>query len=112
MKTKRCIFVVFILCMVSCSLFLVYAATSPELQYGIGLIHETRQDYHQAKEWFEKAAAQGDAYAQFALGDMYADGVGVQQDRHQAKEWFGKACDNKSQRACDRYKALDHQDNP
>jgi len=91
MKTRRCIFVVFILCMVSCSLFLVYAATSPELQYGIGLIHETRQDYHQAREWYEKAAAQGYADAQCDLGVLYFKGYGVTQDYHQAREWFERA---------------------
>ena len=40
---------------------------------------------------FEKAAAQGNANAQFNLGIMYANGFGVKQDYLKAKEWFEKA---------------------
>lgn len=39
-----------------------------------------RQDYQQAKIWFEKAVAQDNADAQFLLGTMYAEGQGVHQD--------------------------------
>ena len=48
-------------------------------------------DYAKAKEWFEKAAAQGHAKAQANLGDMYYSGRGVPQDYAKAKEWYEKA---------------------
>ncbi len=35
------------------------------------------QDYTQAAYWFRKAANQGDAYAQYNLGFLYANGQGV-----------------------------------
>ena len=38
-----------------------------------------------------RQAKEGDAYAQTALGKMYADGRGVKEDFDQAKFWFEKA---------------------
>jgi TPR repeat protein len=35
-----------------------------------------KQDYKDARAWYEKAAAQGDTEAQRKLGDMYAKGLG------------------------------------
>ena len=49
------------------------------------------QDYKQAVEWFRKAAAQGNADAQYNLGVMYSNGQGVKQDYKKAVEWFRKA---------------------
>ena len=40
-----------------------------------------------------QAAAQGDAAAQFNLGNMYKDGRGVRQDDAEAARWFRKAAD-------------------
>ena len=68
-----------------------------------------RQDYKKAAEWFEKAATQGDANAQFNLGAVYGNGEGVRQDYKKAKEWFGKACDGGYQKGCDKYKILNQQ---
>lgn len=39
----------------------------------------------------EKAAAQGDAAAQFNLGVLYDQGRGVRQDYQKAREWWEKA---------------------
>ncbi|MDS4057067.1 MAG: tetratricopeptide repeat protein [Candidatus Contendobacter sp.] len=39
-----------------------------------------KQDYAQARQWYQKAADQGHADAQFNLGTMYANGQGVKQD--------------------------------
>ncbi|MCE9951345.1 sel1 repeat family protein, partial [Aeromonas allosaccharophila] len=44
-----------------------------------------------AIEWFEKAAEQGFAMAQYSLGVMYSQGQGVTQDDQQAVNWFAKA---------------------
>jgi TPR repeat protein len=54
--------------------------------YGNGL--GVPQDYKSARQWFHKAAEQGNANAQFNLGVMYAKGVGVPQDYVQAHMWF------------------------
>ena len=39
-------------------------------------------------KWYRLAADQGDAGAQFNLGGMYAQGVGVPQDHVLAHMWF------------------------
>ena len=49
------------------------------------------QDYAQAREWFEKAAAAGHAMAMRYLGLLYYNGQGVAQDYARAREWFEKA---------------------
>ena len=50
-------------------------------------------DYTNAVSCFIKAAEQGDAEAQFSLGNMYAEGQGVPQDEQQAISWFRKAAE-------------------
>jgi TPR repeat protein len=45
----------------------------------------------QAFDWLQRAATQGLASAQCALGQAYAEGLGVQQDRAQAFVWYRKA---------------------
>ncbi|TGV06746.1 sel1 repeat family protein [Alcaligenaceae bacterium 429] len=47
--------------------------------------------YENAREWFEKAAEQGLAQAQFSLGVMYDQGRGVPQNDAKAFEWYEKA---------------------
>jgi TPR repeat protein len=49
------------------------------------------QDYATAKQWYEKAAAQGLAVAQFNLGLLYAYGQVVSQDYTKARQWWEKA---------------------
>ena len=49
------------------------------------------QDYGKARAWFEKAAAQSYAKAQFNLGLLYANGKGVPQDINKARAWWEKA---------------------
>ncbi len=49
------------------------------------------KDFVKAKDWYEKAAAQGDPDAQCILGDMYADGQGAPQDDVIAYKWFSLA---------------------
>jgi TPR repeat protein len=57
-------------------------------EQGLGL----KQDYQQAKTWYEKAAGQGNADAQFYLGSLYASGkVTPAPDYQQAKTWYEKA---------------------
>ena len=44
-----------------------------------------------ARQWYEKAAAQGNACAQCNLGDLYYNGQGVPQDYDMARQWYEKA---------------------
>jgi len=43
--------------------------------------------------WFPKAADQGDAAAEFLLGNQYANGKGVPQDYSEAMIWFQRAAE-------------------
>ena len=83
----------------------------PEAQFGLGLAyslgHGVPQDYAKARQWYEKAAAQGytdahvglkmladqgDPEAQFGLGLVYANGLyGVPQDFVKARQWYERA---------------------
>ena len=45
------------------------------------------RDFEEAAEWFNKAAEQGDATAQFYLGLMYVKGEGVDKDPVEAHKW-------------------------
>ena len=49
------------------------------------------KDPAQAASWLRKAALQGNAGAQFNLGQLYTNGNGVTRDFKQALEWFEKA---------------------
>lgn len=51
------------------------------------------ENYAEALKWFEKAAEQGDAWAQNELGFMYLNGKGVVQNFSLAEHWFGKAAE-------------------
>ena len=48
-----------------------------------------------AAEWFQKAADQGNADAQFWLGCMYQNGSDVERSYEKAVEWFQKAADQR-----------------
>jgi uncharacterized protein len=47
-----------------------------------------------ARQWWEKAAAQGSASAQSDLGQLYASGLGGSQDLVQAHMWYSLAAGN------------------
>jgi TPR repeat protein len=49
------------------------------------------QDNSLAFSWYSKAAAQGDAQAQYNLGVMYEKGVGVAKDSKQAATFYREA---------------------
>jgi hypothetical protein len=51
------------------------------------------QDYAEALRWYRKAADQGDAGAQQAIGSAYYYGDGVAQDRSEAARWYRLAAD-------------------
>ena len=49
------------------------------------------KNYQEAVAWYQKAADQGLARAQFILGMLYYEGQGITQDYAKEKEWYGKA---------------------
>ena len=50
-------------------------------------------DYAEALKWYRKAAEQGDASAQYNLGNGYRRGKGVTQDYAEAANWYRKAAE-------------------
>jgi TPR repeat protein len=52
------------------------------------------QDFATARQWYEKAAAQGHAGAQNNLGRLYEFGHGVTQDYVRAYMWYNVAAAN------------------
>jgi uncharacterized protein len=53
-----------------------------------------KQDYKEAAKWYRKAADQGNADAQTALGGLYFDGHGMPQSYGDALTWFRKAAES------------------
>jgi TPR repeat protein len=49
------------------------------------------RDYDKAVEWYRKSAEQGFAEAQYKLGLIYEEGLGVTQDYVEAHKWFNLA---------------------
>jgi hypothetical protein len=68
-----------------------HAVEGPNSEIASGDAAEKQKDYGQAMQWYQKAAAQGDATADYDIGILYDKGFGVPQDRGQAMEWFQKA---------------------
>ena len=60
-----------------------------ELERGIAA--EKRQDYAQAMQWYQNAAAQGLPEAENNIGNLYSSGHGVMQDYGQAMQSYQKA---------------------
>ena len=59
-----------------------------------GLVALQASKESEAVEWFRKAAAQGNAGAQYSLGLMYAVGRGgLHKDEAQAVDWYRKAAE-------------------
>jgi TPR repeat protein len=55
------------------------------------------QDAPQAVQWYRKAADQGYAPAQTALGAMYQSGEGVAKDPYEAVRWYRQAAEQGDQ---------------
>ena len=60
---------------------------------------EACRNITEAVRWFRKAADEGDAVAEFLLGNQYAFGKGVPQDYSEAMIWFRKAAEQGHSRA-------------
>jgi TPR repeat protein len=65
---------------------------SPDSQYNAGItLLRVVQNYSGAADWFRKAAEQGHAEAQAALGTLYAAGLGVPVETTTAYGWLSLA---------------------
>ena len=67
-------------------------AWSADAESDLGLMYDrgqgVPQDYTEAVKWYRRAAAQGNAGAQFSLGFMYDKGHGVVQNYAEAQKWY------------------------
>ncbi len=63
--------------------------------------HGVTQDYKTAFKWFELAAEQGHAGAQYNLGIMYEKGFGVAQDFARVYMWWDIAASKGNELAAD-----------
>jgi TPR repeat protein len=66
-------------------------------EYGI----DVKRNYKISAEWYQKAAEQNNAKAQYNLGAMYANSLGVSQDYVEAYKWFSLAYKNGLKQAQD-----------
>ena len=72
-------------------LVLLAAAALAEAGTAEGMEALKAQDYAKAKEEFRTAADAGDAEAQFQLGELYLNGLGVTKSPRYAVQWYEKA---------------------
>jgi TPR repeat protein len=57
----------------------------------LAALYEAQGRYTNAREWYAKAAAAGNAVAMANIGAFYANGLGVPRDYDKAIEWYEKA---------------------
>ena len=74
-------------------------AGSPEAQHDLAAIYTAghggvKQNYKRAAQWFEEAAYNGIANAQYNLGVMYHQGIGVQKNTDSAFRWYHAAAED------------------
>ena len=72
-------------------LFVCAAGPAVAGPYEDGVVAYAKGDYPTALRLLRPIADQGDAFAQYNLGLMYANGQGVPQDYIQAHMWFNLA---------------------
>ena len=80
----------------------------PEALYKTGMEYYTAGDFENAKNHFEKSAAQNHPGAQFMLGGMNYFGVGVPQNQERAIEYYRQAAEQKYSPAKDTLEAIDN----
>ena len=69
---------------------------------GNALVIESNKEYGDNKKamyWYEKAAEQGSASAQYELGNFYYRGAGVSQSYEKAMYWYEKAAEKNNAEA-------------
>ena len=71
----------------------VSCGDSPEELSQKGLDYYKVGNYTEAIKYFKLSAEQGHAFAQYGLGAMYGDGLGVEQNYHEAEKWLRLAAE-------------------
>jgi TPR repeat protein len=66
---------------------------SAETLFNLGVVAYRTGDYAVALDNFQKSANQSNAQAQFALGYMYENGLGLDKNESIAVEWFQKSAE-------------------
>lgn len=70
------------------------AAVPGEMQYEQGMTYLNSCNYQEALKQFGKSAKEGNTDAQYQIGLMFLDGLGVNKNPRDAAYWFRKAAQN------------------
>ena len=73
------------------SIVCLTSSACADIEPAVDTSKNNRAEYEATAKVVRKSAEEGDASAQFRLGQLYDEGTGVSQDYGQAKEWFEKA---------------------
>lgn len=77
------------------SLRLAAANGDPSAQFEIGSRYAEgkgiKQDFEQARAWYQKSASQGFALSQYRLATFFERGLGVEKDAERARVWYERA---------------------
>lgn len=65
--------------------------TTPEELFSRGFDYQYEKKYSKAYDMFKKSAERGYKGAQYSLGKLYEDGLGVSMDKKKALYWYKKA---------------------
>jgi len=74
-----------------------------DAQIQVGELYKLSGDSTQAMAWFRKAAEQGNALAQYILGQEYESGTGGIKSCVEAAKWYRKAADQKFKGAFEKW---------
>ncbi len=66
----------------------------------LGMLSYDKQDFSQARKYFEKACELKDGDGCFNLGMSYHSGEGVEKNSKKAAQFYSKACDLNNGRGC------------
>ncbi len=77
----------------ACKKALETSPDSPRYQFQLGRAYDAGKQFYLAIRWYKKSVAQNYAPAQFHLGVMYKEGVGVVQSDETALKWYQKAAE-------------------
>lgn len=89
----------------------VRANPSPRNMFQYARALAKSKEFSMAAEWYRKSADQGYVQAQYALGDVYEFGEGVQVNFIVAQNWYRKAAAQGYSHAADRLSRLQHASN-
>jgi len=83
-----------------------FASEADRAKAELGNIYYERKNYAEAAKWYTSAAELLSTQAQYKLGWMYENGLGVPKYTKKAAEYYRKAAENGNEEANDRLEAL------